>query len=422
LYQYGLCAVRNDKPGDAVDAWERITALDPSDDLALKAWQRAGDLYFHTGHFDNARKCYGSLAGQTADPDAAARGLLSLAMCDYNEGLDEKALTGFRKVMSGHEGTPVVEEAMEMAARAVYRLGIDNHDSGRLAQLVDEFPASPLAADAQFEIGLRHYEEKMYTGAAVEFKRMVNLFPTSSSAGRAWFLMADSWTQIDSVETARVAWVQFLEYFPESSLRPSAVFRLGMIRFNEGDYTTAAADFAEVLESGVDVETEYAAAYNLGMSLRILGKKEEAIAALASQRTGGENDDVKKLELARLVGEIHEEEGAFDNAAAEYARALGIEGVDPGVAVELHYRQGLCLEKRGDVTGAMSSYKEAMAFGGKTDPFRLSAVARYASLNEEKGDFKGALLAYRDLMKNTDDPELAVAARERADEIENAMR
>ena len=60
--------------------------------------------------------------------------------------------------------------------------------------------------------------------------------------------------------------------------------------------------------------------------------------------------------------------------------------------------------------------------GPKTDPFRLLAVARCAALYEEKESWKKAVGAYRDLIKNSQDDELVMAANERVAQLEAAAR
>jgi hypothetical protein len=54
----------------------------------------------------------------------------------------------------------------------------------------------------------------------------------------------------------------------------------------------------------------------------------------------------------------------------------------------------------------------------KDDAFRLSAVTRAAALHEENGDYTEAISAYRDLSENAQDPEIVVAAKERASQLE----
>ncbi len=78
--------------------------------------------------------------------------------------------------------------------------------------------------------------------------------------------------------------------------------------------------------------------------------------------------------------------------------------------------------RSGDEAGALASYKKAMAGADKDDAFRLSAVARCASIHEKNGDYKEALADYRDLIRNAKDPELVVAAKERAAQLEAASK
>ncbi len=421
LYQAGLCDLRLGRPGDAVDEWERIVAIDPADSLALLAWRRAADLYFHTGHFDDARRCYGALVEHGAGTVLEPEGLLSLARCDYNEGFDEAALGKFRETALRFAGTEIASEAEAGVAQSLYRLGLSENNTARLAELVEEHVSSPLAPDAQFEIAMRFYEEKDYARAAAGFRRLVNLFPAWSAADRAWFLMAESFGLGGLDAESREAWEKFPDCFPGSALESAALFRLGKIRFDNGEYTLAAGDFKRVLETGTDGETRFAAVYNLGMSYRILRMPGEAADVLRKYRAGGIDDDKRMFDVTKLLGEIFEEEKMFEKAAEEYAALVRYDSIPDGAFVELNYRLGFCRETLGLTSEAVESYRAAMEAGEKSDPFRLSAVARAAALHERTGDFRKALSAYRDLITNSRDAELALAARERASQIESAL-
>ncbi len=69
--------------------------------------------------------------------------------------------------------------------------------------------------------------------------------------------------------------------------------------------------------------------------------------------------------------------------------------------------------------GALGAYRKARKVKNKKDDFRLLAIARCAAIYESRENYKAALAAYRDLIENSTDEELVVAARERASEIEN---
>src|SRR4029079_10769893 len=71
LYQAGLCYMRIDRAGDAVDRWESIVRYVPAPPFAERAWARAGDAYFQAGKYDDARRCYDGLLQNFAGSSAA---------------------------------------------------------------------------------------------------------------------------------------------------------------------------------------------------------------------------------------------------------------------------------------------------------------------------------------------------------------
>ncbi len=420
LYQAGLCYQRLGREGDAVDRWEEVTAAAPAGPVSAKAWLRAGDLYFNTGHYDDARRCYTGFLDNFDDEGSTAEGLVRLARCDYNEELDAEALDRFKEVARRFPGTRAGREAETAIAQILFRMGSSDPEGGYLTELAESYPDDPLAPDARFAIAMKIYEEGRFEEAASEFKKVYTGYPASSSADRAFFLMADSYSRAGMKDSERGAWEDFLEYFPASELYPGALFRIASIRFDDGEYIRAASDFAAVLERETDEETRSASIFNLAMSYRILGRNGEAGEVLEGCRRGGAAGG-REAEIAGLLGEIRAEEGNHAAAAREFETAIAADSKGAKTA-ELNYRLGECREKLGDIEGAIAAYGASMKAADLSDPFRLSAVARKAALHEQKGNLRGALTAYRDLIENADDPELALAARERAAQLEEVLK
>jgi TolA-binding protein len=419
LYQAGLCHYRLQHTGDAVDRWEELVSIDPSAEIAERAWVRAGDVYFQAEHYDDAKRCYQGLLDNFKESRGAALGTLRMAQCDYNAGRDADALAAFSDVVQRFPGTGVAVEAEKGMERALYRLGQQKDGAEVLARLVEQFPTSPFAADAQFEIAMRCYEAKDYAKAADAFRRVVSQFPGYSAADRAHYLMADSYAQAGDAEKARLAYEQFIMFFPESEFNTTVRFRLASSRFDEGDYMRAAIDFTTVMEHETSKDIASASQFNLALCRQMLGQSEEALAALRKYRETYPGDE-RAAQVAYHIGDTYEKTGRAEEAIEEYKTALAS---NPGdLTSELHYRIGTCREQLGDETGALAAYQKATATGDKTDPFRLSAVARCASLHEKNGDYKAALADYRDLIRNAKDPELVVAAKERAAQLEAASK
>ncbi len=240
-------------------------------------------------------------------------------------------------------------------------------------------------------------------------------FPSYSAADRAHFLMADAYRQAGAGNEALLAYEQFLNFFPESEFRPTVQFRLGSLRFEAENYMQAAVDFTSVVDTQAPKEIAAAALYNLALCRRMLGDVEESRRTLETYRERYGADE-RAAEIAYQLGDIHDKAGRTEEARAEFTRALEAKPA-PDLAVELHYRAGFCAEQGKDAEGAIREYRKAMGVDKKDDPFRLLAVARCAALYEEKGENGKALAAYKDIIANSRDEELVLAARERASQL-----
>ncbi|MGD8413541.1 MAG: tetratricopeptide repeat protein, partial [Candidatus Latescibacterota bacterium] len=254
LYQSGLCYSRLQQTGDAVDRWEALVEADPASEISERAWVRVGDLYFQAEYYEDAKRCYQGLLDNFAQSRAAALGMLRLAQCDFNAGQDQAALQMYSEVIARFPGTGIAREAEKGMEVALYRLGQSEEGGQVLEELVEQYPTSAFAADAQFEIAMRRYEAEDYEAAAEEFRRVVSQFPSYSAADRAHFLMAESYHQAGQEAEARNGYEQFLMFFPESEFQQTVRFKLGTIRFVEGDYMQAAVDFSTVLETDAPEE------------------------------------------------------------------------------------------------------------------------------------------------------------------------
>jgi len=175
-----------------------------------------------------------------------------------------------------------------------------------------------------------------------------------------------------------------------------------------------------VLEDSVTKDVASAARFNLALCQRMLGDVDQARAMLETYRKENPNDE-RAAEVAHQLGAIEEDAGRYPEAAKEYERALALK-IDAALAVELNYRVGVCREKLGKTTSALAAYANAAACREKANAYRLSAIARSAALYESQKDYPKALAAYRDLIKNATDPEIVVAARERASELSAATK
>jgi len=416
LYHAGLCYVRLDRSGDAVDRWESIVRDSATAPLAERAWARAGDLYFQAERYGDARRCYRGLLEHFAQSPGAAIATLRLAQCEYNAGRDGAALEAYAAAIAQFPGTPVAREAARGQELALYRLSQSPDGAATLAKLIEQYPASAFAADAQFQIARRQYREKRWAEAAEGFRQVVSRFPGYSAADEAQFLAAEALAAGGDRDRAREAYEQFVAFFPESRLRATVNFRLGLMRFEAKDYLQAGIDFTRALEDSAGLEVRTASRYNLALCQRMLGRGEEARTELERYRADFPGD-ARAAEIAYQLGDLHETAGRPADAAKEFEAALAARP-KAALGVEVLFRLGRCRESLQDVDGAIRAYRDASLTPDPDQPFRLSAVARLAALYESRRDVPRAITAYRDLVRNARDRELVAAAAGRVSQLE----
>jgi len=420
LYQAGLCYLRLDRAGDAVDRWETLVRDSATAPLAERAWARAGDVYFQAEKYEAAKRSYQGLLEHFASSSAAGLASLRLAQCEYNAGRDAAALTAFASTVEHYPGTPYAHEAQRGTELALYRLSQRPDGGAVLAKLVEQYPTSAFAADALLQIAKRDYQEKRWAQAADGFRQVVSRFPSYSAADQAQFLMADAYAHAGSAADARTAYEQFLSYFPQSNLAPTAGFRLGLMRFEAHDYMAAAVAFTRALEDSSARDVRSAARYDLALCQRALGDLDAARAELERHRAEFPTGD-HAAEVAFQLADLDEAAGRNEDAVHGFDRALGL-NPPASLVSEIAYRLGHAREQLHDVAGALKAYDEASRSVPRAEPFRLSALARLAALHESRHEYTLAVAAYRDIMQNAKDKELVAAATDRVTQLTPSMR
>jgi TolA-binding protein len=244
----------------------------------------------------------------------------------------------------------------------------------------------------------------------------VSQFPGYSAADQAQFLLADSYAQAGSPQEARAAYEQFLSFFPESDLRSTVAFRLGLMEFEGKEYARAAVAFTGVLEESVSTEMASASRYNLALCQKLLGQTDEARASLERFRTDHPRDS-RAADVSYQLGDMDEAAGHMKEAEQNFVAALDA-GPSHELEVELHYRVGRCREALGDPEGALQAYLKAAASTERKNNFRVSALTRCAALYEAKKSYAKAYDVYLDIARNSQDQELAALAKGRASQLQ----
>lgn len=181
---------------------------------------------------------------------------------------------------------------------ALYRDGDYNGAIDRLKKVMEGYPLSPLAVDAELLLSDAYYASAEYSDAASYYTNFVSLHPNHSKAPYALFQKGMSYfreiSTIDRDQTntqkALLAFSDVISLYPSSiyvdKAKEMAAFLkrqlaerelyIGNFYFKDKKYRGALARFAEVLKNYSDVGLSDKALYYIGRSYIELGEKDLA--------------------------------------------------------------------------------------------------------------------------------------------------
>ena len=218
-----------------------------------------------------------------------------------------------------------------------YKAAIENYQL-----VIDRFPFSPYAEDAEMKIGLAYYQQKDYAeaiGALDDFQRM---HPTSKNLelvtyyiGLSYYDQIGREDQDQGKTTAALKRFQELEQrFPEGDFAALAHDKVLVCRemlarnqmivgnyyYKRANFRAAESRFAELLQKYPETPVAPDALYELGVSLEKEGKRYSAAQAFAAVEKHFPNSNYAKkaqIELAKLHQPIDTEEDPLPLVLAE---------------------------------------------------------------------------------------------------------
>jgi outer membrane protein assembly factor BamD len=180
-----------------------------------------------------------------------------------------------------------------------YKAAIENYQD-----LIDKYPFSPYAEDAELKIGLAHYQEKDYAEAVAALDDFQRMHPTSKKLDLATYYIALSYyDQIGRedqdqtrTELALKRFQEIEQRFPESDFAELASEHLAVCRemlarnqmivgnyyFKRANFRAAESRFAELMQKYPDTPVAPDALLDLAISLEKEGKKYSAAQAFAA--------------------------------------------------------------------------------------------------------------------------------------------
>ncbi len=218
-----------------------------------------------------------------------------------------------------------------------YKAAIENYQ-----QVIDKYPFSPYAEDAEMKIGLAYYQQQDYAEAIGSLDDFQRMHPTSKNLelvtyyiGLSYYDQIGREDQDQGKTTAALKRFQELEQrFPEGDFAELAHDKVLVCRemlarnqmivgdyyYKRANFRAAESRFAELLQKYPETPIAPDALFELGISLEKEGKRYSAAQAFAAVKKHFPNSNYSKraqAELTRLHEPIDTEEDPLPLVLAE---------------------------------------------------------------------------------------------------------
>lgn len=241
-----------------------------------------------------------------------------------------------------------------------YNAAIENYQ-----QLIDQYPFSPYAEEAELKIAMAFYEMQEYAEAINSLNDFQRMHPTNKNLDLASYYLAMSYynqmhrpDQDQSNTESALEQFQLIERrFPESAFAQLAHERISVLRemlarnqliigdyyFRQANFRAAESRLAELMQKYPDTPVAAQALFELGVTLEKEGKKYSAAQAYSAvQRHFAATDYAKRAgrRLSKLKQPIDTEEDPLKLVLAESGFGeLDHDGPQPRVVVRQRYAQ-----------------------------------------------------------------------------------
>jgi outer membrane protein assembly factor BamD len=289
--------------------------------------------------------------------------------------------------------------------RKLYKGAIDNYQ-----HLIDQYPFSAYAEDAELKIGLAYYQMKNYPEAINSLTDFIRMHPTNKNLpvasyylGMAYYdQMPAPWQDQSVTEKALEQFRSLERQYPESPFAELAHDRIEvcreMLARNElmigtyyqkrANYRAAESRMEELMEKYPETPVAPEALYNLGLTLEKEGKKysaAQAFAAVQSHFKGTKYASRAGVELKKLNQPIDTEEDPLRMVLAE--GGFGPPQPEPPLILVKHHEDNTnpdVTTPGGDSEGAANAEgapSQAAPQPASTEPVTLRAIRLASSAN-----------------------------------------
>jgi len=327
------------------------------------------------------------LTAAMAHEELAGLQKLGVSLTDRSDW--DAAEIAFRQILvSRYAGAQELADALLGLARVYRRSGSLTKAAALYERFLKDYPADDHVPDALLELGRTHRALGAHQLAIARFYSVINSTLKLSDDGFSHYQMLAKTAQFEIAEThfQQGEFAEANKFFSRLRLldlapadRARAHFKSAYALYLGKDLENAVVTLHSYLEQWPDDENVAEARYLLALTLRGLGRKEEALeATLTLLRTQQANGDPKRWSYwqrrtgNQLANDFFQA-GDTTNALAVYQGLVSL-SPEPGWRLPITYQIGLCYERMHASERAIAAY-QSIVDGAKPAPAATDPAA-----------------------------------------------
>ena len=171
----------------------------------------------------------------------------------YDSGGYTNALITFHQLIDNFPDSQYADDAQYYIAYInEKKLGYYIQALLEYQELIDNFPDSPYADDAQLGVGNCYYVTYDYSHAIEEYQKLIDNYPESSLLALAQYSIAQSYRKLANYEQAILEFTKVIENYPESNYAAPAQYYIGYSYYQAQNYNQAILEFQKTTDNYPD--------------------------------------------------------------------------------------------------------------------------------------------------------------------------
>lgn len=404
MAQYGMGYARF-KQGDYAQAasfFKVAAEKDERPEYAANALTRLADCHYMQRSYAEALRTYErALSQRGAERDYIA---YQMASTHKAAGQPAEAVKQYELLLREHRNSPLRDKAYFYLGRLFFENARYGDAIAQYNKLEQEHPSSPLLSGVYAQRALANRLHGKPKEAIADYKRVIDLSPTSVEAENAIQSLQELAAAGVSVPQLETYKQRFKQANPNSLATVQADFEQANQLFAQGEYAKAIPALEEFVSKTPQSRYHDEAYLALGFSHRAVGKPEYALAAYQQVKAPAE-----KAKALRNIADIQYGLGKHEPAYSAYAelRASASDAVSQQAAVQGLMRTAYELQRWEEVntlaaeilSGKMRRYElEAELYKGRVllqQQKYISAVEQFKKVTARSESMLGAEAQYR---------------------------